>query len=116
MAHKFKVVYVAGMPRAMFEGDNEEAWVLGCYLGEATSFLSVMLDAVESVSTAEQHPVQFAGNEIFLDLYPDRAVIAAQWIKDQDGNECQITIPLDEAEELLIKWQAVLAEHDQQKE
>jgi len=111
MAHQFKVVNVAGTPRAMFEGDNEEAWVLGCFLGEATSFHSVMLDAVERVTTAEQHPVQFAGNEIFLDLYPDRAVIAAQWIKDDAGNECEVTITLDEARQLLTEWGEVLSQH-----
>lgn len=111
MAHQFKVVSVAGTPHALFDGDNEEAWVLGCFLGEATSFLSAMLDAVEQAFTSEKHPVQFAGNEILLDLYSDRAVIAAQWIKDDAGNECEVTITLDEAKQLLIKWGEVLRQH-----
>jgi hypothetical protein len=51
--HKFKVVYAAGMPRAMFEGNNEEAWVLGCFLSEASSFLPDMLEIVNNVETAQ---------------------------------------------------------------
>src|SRR5689334_17834579 len=108
MAHRFTVAFAAGVPCAVFEGNNEGAWVLGCFLGEATSFLSGMLDLVESVATAETYPVQFSGNAVFLDLYPDRAVIAAQWIKDKAGKECEVTIPLDEARQLLIEWGKVL--------
>jgi hypothetical protein len=88
MAHRFKVAYTAGVPRALFDGDNEEAWVLGNFLSEATSFLPDMLEAVEQASTAKHHPVQFTGNQIFLDLFPDRAVITSQWIQDQSGHEC----------------------------
>jgi len=111
MSRQFKVVYAANFPFAVFDGDDEAAWVLGAYLKEASSFLPDMLEAVEMAATADIHPVQFAGNEILLDVFPDRAVIAAQWIKDQEDRECEVVIPLDEAKQLLTAWQAVLEEH-----
>ncbi len=114
MGHQFKIVYAANFPFAVFEGDNEEAWVLGAYLKEASSFLHDMLEAVAQASTADHLPVQFTGNEVSLDLYPDRAVISALWIKDTEDKECEVVVPLEEARRLLTEWQSVLDEHRRQ--
>ena len=111
MAPRFKVESVSGVPSASFEGNNEEAWVLESFLSEATSFYSYMIDTLNSVTTVDSHPVQFSGNEIFFDVYPDRVVITAEWIKDKSGNECKVTLPLEEAKQLLLEWGKVLEKH-----
>ena len=108
---EFRVQVVAGVPCAVFEGEDEEAWVRAAFLSEATSFLEDLDRTLDSASRAADQTASFQGNEVILDVRSGKAVITAQWIKDSSSKEYSIIMPLTEAKELLSRWRVVLAEH-----
>src|SRR5438034_26759 len=98
MSMRFTLVESNGVPYPVFEGENAEAWLRAAFLRDSESQMEKVKGLMRYAKQSDHHPVQWGGNEVLLDLYPDRAVITAQWIKNTDGDECEITIPLDEAE------------------
>jgi hypothetical protein len=56
-------------------------------------------------------PPHFGGNEVWVDFYPDRAVITHQWLFGPGGLEEEVVVSLDEAEGLLRAWLRMLAEY-----
>ena len=108
MNGEFRIVEVAGAPCPVFPDNSQESSVKAAFLREVTSFGDSIAEAIRQARVEQNPPVQWSGNEIFLDLFHDQAVIASQWLRDSDGTEWEIVLPLNEAERLLVGWQSAL--------
>jgi hypothetical protein len=84
-----------------------EGIILTCYRRDCYGSARV-LEWIRRARAGEPVADSWSGNEVFVDFYPDRAVISHQWIYDARG-EAEVAISLDDAEALLQAEEAELA-------
>jgi hypothetical protein len=109
----FTVEYPAGVPSAVFVGNDDEALVLAAFLRETTSFLTQIRTVLTQALSSQTQFVSFGGNEVSIQANATDTIITAEWIADENGNPCTIRIATNEAMELLLRWEEILARPSQ---
>ena len=79
--------------------DLERA-ILVSYLQDCSGS-GFVLSRIQRSRSGELVPDHWSGNCVFVDFYPDRAVVTHQWIGDTEGRDAAVAISLDDAEALL---------------
>jgi hypothetical protein len=79
--------------------DLERA-ILVSYLQDCSGS-EFVLSRIQRSRSGELVPDHWSGNCVFVDFYPDRAVISHQWLGAAEGRDAAVAISLDDAEALL---------------
>lgn len=96
-----------------------EKVLLESFLFDARNSINDYLKEISKAANNETTPTGYSSNQVDVNFYPDHAFIEHLYINDNsemDGeNFASTEIPLSEAKQLLLEWQAALdkwyAEH-----
>lgn len=111
MSDKVRLELIGGVPTPAFAEDTLENALKAGVLRESLSMGTEIQRLLQEARTAHNLPVQWAGNEISLELHSDHAVITHQWVGDKEGNDAELSISIDELNQLVNDWETLLSAH-----
>jgi uncharacterized protein CbrC (UPF0167 family) len=114
---QLRAVEVAGSICPAFDADGPEARLRAGFLrdtqGHADEILALIAQARNEPTGGV--PPGWSKNEVWLAFHSDRVVVTHQWLFGDGGVECEIAVPLDEAELLVQVWEQEVAAFAQVK-
>lgn len=105
----FAIVEINERPCADFSDEPPpRSWLLSSFLEEARVFTTA--EYLREIDKAErnEYPAGITGNELDVSFLQNEATLESLWVEDDNGEFATTTLPLAEAKQLLLDWQAAL--------
>lgn len=98
---------VSGVFVPVIDGEGPESCLHSAFLRDTQDYAQEVLDLIRLAREGGSRTgdrLAWGGNEMEVELLSDRATIWHYWLGDKTGEDWEISIPLDEAESLLLAW------------